>query len=176
MRGNIFRFRTGKCAVFRSTMSMLSLLMLIFGAQLQSGNLFAQEKMEDSKIENLEKEAVKKVVEYAYIQGIHGNQDEKVVRSGFHPEFNMLVQQNDAIKKVTVDEWLENLKIMIAENPDLWKSKTTHQFEVIDVTGNAAMVKIQVYKGSKHFSTDYMLLYKFDEGWKIVSKIFNLHI
>ena len=47
-------------------------------------------------------------------------------------------------------------------------------YELIDVTENAAIVKLQVYKDSKHFSTDYMLLYKYKDGWKIVSKIFRM--
>lgn len=36
------------------------------------------------------------------------------------------------------------------------------------------MAKLNVYKGTTHFSTDYMLLYKFNDGWKIVSKIFTV--
>ncbi|NIV44636.1 hypothetical protein GWN49_07160, partial [Candidatus Bathyarchaeota archaeon] len=39
---------------------------------------------------------------------------------------------------------------------------------------NAAVAKLDVYKGTTQFSTDYMLLYKFKEGWKIVSKIFTV--
>ena len=38
--------------------------------------------------------------------------------------------------------------------------------------GHAAVAKLDVYKGETHFSTDYMLLYRFDAGWRIVSKVF----
>jgi hypothetical protein len=61
---------------------------------------------------------------------------------------------------------------MKADNPDLWNAKTTHNFLMVDVTGYTAVTKLDVYKGTVHFSTDSMLLYKFEDGWKIVSKIF----
>ena len=120
-----------------------------------------------------EHDTIKRVIEEAYIQGIHGTQDEQIVRRGFHQDFAMLVLQNNSIDKVSVATWLERLEQMKADNPDLWNAKTHYEFLMIDVTGNAATAKLKVYKGTIYFSTDYMLLYKFDEGWKIVSKIFT---
>jgi hypothetical protein len=130
------------------------------------------ETKEDSKMDNVEKEAIQQVIEKAYIQGIHGNQDESTVKSGFHQDFAMLVLQDNAMDKVTVDQWLDRIETMKADNPDLWNAKTTHNFVLVDVSGYAAVAKLDVYKGATHFSTDYMLLYKFEDGWKIVSKIF----
>jgi hypothetical protein len=123
---------------------------------------------------DVEKEAIKQVIEKAYIQGIHGNQDEEAVKSGFHQDFAMLVLQDDTIDKVSVDEWLDRIETMKAENPELWSAETTHNFELIDVAGYAAVAKLDVYKGATHFSTDYMLLYRFENGWRIVSKIFAI--
>jgi hypothetical protein len=132
------------------------------------------EAKEDIEMGNSDKEAIKQVIEKAYIRGIHGTPDEKTVRSGFHRDFAMLVLQEDALEKVTVDEWLARLEVMKAENPDLWDAETRHTFELVDVAGYAAVAKLEVYKGATHFSTDYMLLYRFEEGWRIVSKIFAI--
>ncbi|NIM91115.1 MAG: hypothetical protein GTO17_09225 [Candidatus Aminicenantes bacterium] len=129
---------------------------------------------EDANMEVTEKEAIQQVVEKAYIRGIHGNQDEKAVKGGFHKDFNMLVLQNNTIEKVTVDEWLDRVEKMKADNPQLWEAETTYNFEFIDFTSYAAVAKLDVYKGKTHFSTDYMLLYRFEDGWKIVSKIFAI--
>lgn len=123
---------------------------------------------------NVEKEAIKQVIEKAYIQGIYGNQDEETVKSGFHRDFAMLVLRDNALEKVMVDEWLARLEVMKTENPDLWEAETRHTFELVDVAGYAAVAKLEVYKGSTHFSTDYMLLYRFEQGWRIVSKIFAI--
>lgn len=124
-------------------------------------------------MENEEEMAVKKLIEKAYIKGIHGTQDEKVVKSGFHKDFAMLVLKDNAIDRFDVDRWLERIPKLKKENPKLWEASTTHQFAFVDVTDNAAVAKLDVYKGDTHFSTDYMLLYKFKEGWRIVSKIFT---
>ena len=123
---------------------------------------------------NLEQEAVKQVITKAYIQGIHIEQNEATAKDGFHSGFTMLVLQKDDIEKVNVDSWLERVETMKADNPEMWKSETTHTFDMIDISGNAAVAKLNVHKGEIHFSTDYMLLYKFQDGWKIVSKIFSI--
>jgi len=123
-------------------------------------------------VQNAQKEAVREVIEEAYIRGIHGDQDEETIKGGFHHDFAMLVLQDDAVDKVTVEEWLDRIETMKAENPDLWSARTTHDFKLIDVAGYAAVAKVDVHKGAVHFSTDYMLLYRFEAGWRIVSKIF----
>jgi len=121
-----------------------------------------------------DKEAIEKVIVEAYINGIHRTQDESKIKSGFHQDFAMLVLNNNNIEKVNVSDWLDRIEKMKKDNPELWQSKTSYDFQLIDITKHAAMAKLNVYKGTTHFSTDYMLLYKFDEGWKIVSKIFTI--
>jgi hypothetical protein len=125
-------------------------------------------------MENTAEQAIKQVIEQAYVRGIHETQDEATVRSGFHQDFAMLVLQDDVMQKVNLDEWFDRIEVMKAENPEMWSAKTICKFLMIDVAGNAAVAKMDVYKGETFFSTDYMLLYKFQEGWKIVSKVFTI--
>ncbi|HEM61996.1 MAG TPA: hypothetical protein ENO24_06865, partial [Chloroflexi bacterium] len=112
------------------------------------------------------------VIEEAYIAGIDGSQDESTVRGGFHRDFAMLVLQDDNLEKVDIDEWLRRLEKMTADNPALWSAETRHEFRLVDASRYAAVAKLDVYKGETHFSTDYMLLYRFAKGWRIVSKVF----
>ena len=123
---------------------------------------------------NPDQEDIKAVIEKAYIHGIHGDQDEDLIRSGFHEDFRMLVLSDNTIDPVSIDEWLPRIEGMKAANPDLWSSEASYQFKMVDVAGYAAVAVLDVYRGEVHFSTDYMLLYKFDEGWRIVSKIFSI--
>ncbi len=125
-------------------------------------------------MEQAAREAIRRVIEEAYIQGIHETQDEATVRSGFHPDFTMLVLQDNTMLKVGFEEWLVRVEALKAENPELWSAETTCEFLLIDAAGNAAVAKLEVYKGDTFFSTDYMLLYKFEEGWRIVSKVFSV--
>jgi len=50
--------------------------------------------------------------------------------------------------------------------------KVSVLFKSIDISGTAAVAKIEFYVGSKLTFIDYISLYKFESGWKIVSKIF----
>ena len=120
------------------------------------------------------REAIRSIVEEAYIRGIHTTQDEATVRAGFHQDFAMLVLQDDTMLKVGLDEWFERVEALKADSPELWKAETRGDFLLIDVSGTAAVVKLDVYKGETFFSTDYMLLYKFEKGWRIVSKVFTI--
>ncbi len=46
---------------------------------------------------------------------------------------------------------------------------------MVNVTNNAAVAKIKIFRDGKHIYSDYMALYKFDDGWKIVNKIYAAH-
>ena len=55
------------------------------------------------------------------------------------------------------------------------KEKIRFEYPMIDITGNTAMVKIHYIRGDKHIYTDYLLLLKFSEGWRITDKIYFTH-
>jgi len=117
---------------------------------------------------------IKQVVEQAYIRGIHGEQNRDLIDKGFHPTFEMLVLDNNEVTKVSIDKWLPRIEAMKEANPDLWAGTTTYDMKLVDVAGTAAVTKLEVYKGGKFFSSDYMLLYKIEDKWQIVSKVFSL--
>jgi hypothetical protein len=127
---------------------------------------------EDLKLQSADEKAIREIIEEAYVDGIHGSQDESTIRRGFHGDFAMLVLQDDGLEKVDIAEWLRRLEKMKADDPALWAAETRHEFRLVDVSRYAAVAKLEVYKGETHFSTDYMLLYRFGKGWRIVSKVF----
>lgn len=153
------------------------LLILVSHTFLKNGmSIFNKKycKTEEIVMIDEEKNAIKQIIEKAYIQGIHGNQDVTQIKKGFHQYFNMLVMKNNTVELVNMDEWLQRIEKMKDENPDLWNAKTTYHFRLIDVTGYSGVAVLDLYKGDIHFSTDYILLYKFDKDWMIVSKIFSI--
>ena len=128
----------------------------------------------EAKMQNDDREEIKSIIEKAYIEGIHTTQDESTIKSGFHKEFEMLVYKDNGMEKVTLEMWPKRIEQLKKDNPDLWNKKTRYDSMQINITGYAASVQFDVYKGDTFFSTDYMLLYKFQDGWKIVSKIFTI--
>ncbi|MBT1698641.1 nuclear transport factor 2 family protein [Fulvivirgaceae bacterium PWU4] len=118
--------------------------------------------------------SIKQVVTNAYIQGIHNRGSVDEIRKGFHPTFSMLRLVDNEIKPLPIEEWIANLEKAKKESttPPV---KTEGKFVNVDVTGNAAVVKLELYRENKKVFTDYLVLYKFAEGWRIVSKTFYRH-
>jgi len=116
--------------------------------------------------------AIKKVVETAYVQGIHIERDLEKIKSGFHPDFSMLMLRNGQMSKMTIQAWMDRIEQGKKRNPNPPKVEVKHKFSMVNVEGNAATLRIEIYKDGKHKYSDYMALYKFADGWKIVNKIY----
>lgn len=121
----------------------------------------------------IETNEIRQAIVKGYIHGIHGSRNKKDIMQGFHESFKMFVYKDDELISVSIDQWIENLEVMHQENPKLWNKETHYSILQIDKKGNSASAKVEVYKGDTYFSTDYMLLYRFEAGWKIVSKVFS---
>jgi hypothetical protein len=122
-----------------------------------------------------DKKAVMKVIEDAYVKGVHAQPSGDAMRQGFHPEFIMFVLDKGEIRKVTRDEWIARIEKASAQNNGAAKPDIKHEFPLVEITGNAAVVKVELYRDGKHIFSDYISLYKFEDGWKLVGKIFYRH-
>ncbi|MDD3666206.1 MAG: nuclear transport factor 2 family protein [Bacteroidales bacterium] len=142
------------------TLMMLALLMV-------AGTVMAQS--------NHDEEAIKKVVDVAYIEGLHNGGDLQATESGFHPGFNLLIFRNNMLEFLPIYNWIQMTKQRRKAQTEPDKEKTTCVYKNIDITGNAAVAKIELYRSDKLIFTDYLSLYKFEEGWRVVSKIYFRH-
>ena len=124
--------------------------------------------------EDEEKDAIKKVIQSAYDDGLQNKGPVADVEKGFHPGFNLLGLKNDDLTKWPIYSWIKYHEKELKENPGPPKEDeiVTCKFPVIDITGTAAIAKIELFKGGKKIFTDYLSLYKFEDGWRIVSKIY----
>lgn len=125
--------------------------------------------------ETAEKAAVIKVIEDAYMNGICNVGDVEAVKKGFHEDFSLKGIIDGKLSVLPISQWIEIIKKGKAEGNYPPKEKTRFEYPLIDITGNAAMVKIKFMRGNKHVFTDYLLLLKFSEGWRITDKIFFRH-
>jgi ketosteroid isomerase-like protein len=122
----------------------------------------------------VENKAVIQVINDAYINGVHAKPDAAAMRRGFHPDFRMLVLTDGKMTAVTLDEWAGRVE-KSAASPNATRPAIKAEFPQVSVTGNTASVRVEVYRDGKHTFTDYLLLYKFADGWKIVSKAYYGH-
>jgi hypothetical protein len=125
-------------------------------------------------VQPTDEDLVKQVITTAYVDGIQNNGDVEDIRKGFHPGFNMLRLVDNELKPYAIADWIaaiEQKKKDNVPNP----ARVTGKFINVDITGNAAIVKLELYRQEKKIFTDYLVLYKFTEGWRIVSKTFFRH-
>ncbi|MBU1050370.1 nuclear transport factor 2 family protein [Candidatus Bipolaricaulota bacterium] len=120
-----------------------------------------------------DRQQIVQVIESAYIDGIHTNPNLEVVLSGFHPEFRMLVRKEAELTKVSPEEFVAMVLKGRAANPDAFKSPVSFEIPLVEVTGDAAIARVDLSRGGNLLFTDYLSLYRMDGRWQVVSKIFH---
>ena len=132
---------------------------------LGMGILFAQAGTEPEK----EKAAVRKVIEDAYIQAVFVKGDAAAVAEGWHPGCDIVILSREGrLNKVPAYEFVRGFK----QGHPPYDKNARAEYRSIEVSGYAASAVVEVKSGDKPLYTDMLLLYKFADGWKIVSKIF----
>jgi len=146
-------------------MKKFSILLIIMAFGIAS---FAQDAAKD-------KEAIKKLILTAYVDGLQNKGDLDATRNGFYPGFDLLIYKDVMVEKFPIYNWIKYAEMNKKKDPAALAEEelTSCEFEMIDITGTAAVAKIHLSKGGKKIYTDYLSLYNFaDDGWKIVGKIY----
>ncbi len=118
---------------------------------------------------------IKSIIQTSYVEGLQNEGDTVKINRGFHPDFDLLIPGKDGLlEKYSLTAWKEKIKVNLASGklPRKGDDRISIKFLFVDVTGDAAIAKFEFYVGPKLTFVDYQSLYKFDTGWKIVSKIF----
>jgi hypothetical protein len=126
---------------------------------------------------NNDEEQVKQVVLDAYVNGIQNKGSLEAIAKGFHPSFELIGIGKDGytVWENHIYTWKERVRQYKEEHPGELEDSISCDFEFIDITGDACITKIKLFKNGEQLFTDYLSLYKFKDGWRIVSKIFYRH-
>ncbi|MBI9034745.1 MAG: nuclear transport factor 2 family protein [Bacteroidales bacterium] len=132
---------------------------------------FAQSDIEIQK----EKTAIKNIIQTAYVEGLQNEGDFFKIDKGFHPSFKLIgIGQGNEIWEYPIYTWKERVRVKKEKGEFSKKDKkeVSIKFLNVDVTGTAAIAKFEFYVGDALKYVDYLSLYKFEDDWKIVSKIY----
>lgn len=110
----------------------------------------------------------------AYIDAMQNLGDLEVARKGFHPDFEMLLCRDGQMSKLSIKDWMERVEQRQA-NPLSTPPNITGKFLEVEITGTEALVKLELHRDRQRIFTDYISLYKFEDGWKMVSKVYYQH-
>ena len=119
--------------------------------------------------------AIVAVVDRAYVHGVHIDNDPELMRAGMHDSFVMFAQSDKGVTQLTRDAWIERLAAAKARAADAPRPAIKADITVLDRSGKAAVARVALFRDGKQIFTDYISLYQFDDGWKLVAKTFHRH-
>lgn len=121
-----------------------------------------------------ERAAIVKVIEDAYIRGMYFDRDQDAIEKGFHQAFTMFVNVDGKVQTRSRQEWIRR----VTRHPPLTKEQRKQvrwEFASVDISGGAAVARLEVHKAGRHEYTDFLSLYRFEDGWRVVAKTFHRH-
>lgn len=111
--------------------------------------------------------AIRAAVQH-YLQG-HATGDGAHHARVFHPASMLYWMRDGALQQRTSAEYIAGARGRPADD----EAQRTRRIALIDVTGDAAVVKVELdYPGA--LITDYFSMLKVDGEWKIMNKIFHV--
>ncbi len=122
--------------------------------------------------ENPTKDGLKKLVLECYIAPLYLDGDLNRIKEGFHEDFHMYVLYQSTFYIRTRSEWLEDIQSVRKRN--LPKKAVSWEFAHIDHEGQTAVVKLILHEEGKLKYIDYLTLYRFDSGWRVITKQFSM--
>lgn len=123
-----------------------------------------------------DEEQIKKVIEEGYVHGAFNELNPEAMKKTFHEDFAIFSPNGEQINKYPIATWVEGVeKRKGSDEFDPEKNNWDHKFASIDISGKAAAVKVELHKDGTHIFTDYLSLLKFDNGWRIVAKVYHKH-
>ena len=116
--------------------------------------------------QSAEEAAVRGAIEH-YFRG-HATGQGEHFRKVFHPDSKLFSIRDGKIAQLTSEEYIARA----TGKPPPDEAGRKRSIESIDITGNAAMVKVLLDYPTVRF-IDYMSMLKIDGEWKIVNKTFH---
>lgn len=127
-----------------------------------------------SSAQKTDEDAIKDVIQTAYVEGLQNEGNIEKIDSGIHPGFNLLgIGDGNEMWSLSIADWkAKTVKRLEAGELPRKENLISIKFLSVDITGTAAVAKIEFFVGEKLTYVDYISLYKFEDGWKMVNKIY----
>ncbi|OJJ23643.1 hypothetical protein BKI52_04580 [marine bacterium AO1-C] len=129
------------------------------------------------KNKTMEIEKIKNTITHNYVHGAFNETNIEAFKHTFHPEFSIInIQENGSFFLFTRDMWIDVLQKRKKDKSfDYSSIALTPKYKHVDITANKASVTLDLLLNDKVVYTDFLLLIKVEDDWKIVSKIYHEH-
>ena len=116
--------------------------------------------------------AIQDLIEARYLAGFARGFNGENMRRGFHKDFRMVTWWKDKLTIKGLETWIGKIAGGSGATPEQ-RAKWSWDFPEVEVAGDAALAKIELSNEGHLMFTDFFLLYRFPEGWRVVEKSFE---
>lgn len=120
--------------------------------------------------------AIEEVIREAYINGVYNTGYILSVTQGFSPDFTAIVfEDKDQSRLETIEDWVKKTEQNKASGNLPLKGDQEVSFSIVklEISNNIANARVQFMVGGKVQHTDFIGLYKFSTGWKLVNMMYE---
>lgn len=120
--------------------------------------------------------AIEEVIREAYINGVYNTGYMLSVTQGFSPDFTAIVfEDKDQSRLETIEDWVKKTEQNKASGNLPLKGDQEVSFSIVklEISNNIANARVQFMVGGKVQHTDFIGLYKFSTGWKLVNMMYE---
>lgn len=120
--------------------------------------------------------AIKEVIQEAYVDGIFNEGYLRSIELSFSDHFESIgLLENDETVVETIDQWMTMVRERKANGyyPVPVSDRVTVRYLHIELSRSVANVKLEFRVGGKPTYIDFLALYKFSGGWKVVNRTYH---
>jgi len=119
---------------------------------------------------------LEQLIVQSYLHGAFNELNPDAMRRGFHPDFAIFSAKGDELARYEIADWIAGVSKRKSDPAfDPAANRWEYKIASLDVTGDAAAAKVQLFKEGKLVYTDYLSLLKFESGWRIAAKVYHRH-
>jgi hypothetical protein len=123
-----------------------------------------------------DEERVRQVLEDVYVRDMYMKESREALSREFDEVFHMLVPELDGRNNEPISLRWEGLEELQSNHPKAVFPESRFEFPLVDVVGNAAVARVDVFHGGTHVYSDFVSLYCVQGQWRLVSKVFHAHL
>ncbi len=123
-----------------------------------------------------EEKKILRILREAYTLSMYIGPQGPRLAEEFHSDFQILVPELDGRTGEVAEVRWKQPTPRGRSRPAGLPQEPSFDCRVLDITGKAAVGKVEVHRGGRLVCTDYVLFFRVAREWRVVGKIFHQHL
>ncbi len=102
--------------------------------------------------------------------------DTQKMAIGYHKDFAIFYSEGQELRKLQLNDWVTMVETYKQSGDRSGQRNFEYEIVQIDIVETAAYVKLKLVRKGILVFTDLITMLKFDDQWKIVTKVYHTHV